>query len=351
MIDRTTIVSTIARFIATAQTTQQNAHGRASSFRLSSLLDLARTGDALSQTLRVAAPAQSFGVQSLQTYTVIGVDGSQIYPDRSFAAGVCGMINVGGIVLQYGQGSSSAHFFSSSLLVGKADMHPGLVFCPEVIDTLRALRELEVGIQKTLHFSLEERMNTLLLLDGSMIPYGLMLKSAAVQQFFATRFLALLAQCYENSIPVAWYISAPQSHMLARCVGEEEQTDAYLLDTFLKNSTTTPFFALNQSTLFGVLCPPEHAASFFYAKKNTEILRVECPFWVVESSRLRTLVSAVVYDQAEKGFGYPVALTEAHRQALITQTDRDFVLHQLQEQGLLLPGGAIKATRKQIIPA
>ena len=80
-------------------------------------------------------------------------------------------------------------------------------------------------------------------------------------------------------------------------------------------------------------------------------MRVECPAWVLKSPELRELVCAVVHDQAEKGFGYPVALTEAHRQALITEKDRDFVLYQLEQQGLSLPGGAVKATRKQIIPA
>jgi len=334
--------------VTSAQEKQQNAHSRASSLRLSAVLSKVKPGDCISEKIRVLAAPLTVQKKNVQSYCVVGVDGSQVYPDRSFASGVCGIINIGGLVLTYGEHSSTAEFFSASTLVSKADMQTGLVFCPEVIDTLRTLRELEAGLQKMRELTHSKKV---LLLDGSMIPYGLMLKNTAVQQFFATRFLSLLQECYDEQVIVAWYISAPQSQLLARAIGEDEQTDAQLLDGFLQDGQTTPFFTLNQSTLFGVSCGSQHATSFFYVQNGTEIIRIECPAWMLDLQTSQEFLCSVVADQVEKGFGYPVALTEAHRQALITEKDRDFVLLELERQGFVLPGGALKATRKQIIPA
>jgi hypothetical protein len=66
----------------------------------------------------------------------------------------------------------------------------------------------------------------------------------------------------------------------------------------------------------------EHEVRFFYLKAGDEIARVEFPRWV-EDRGLVGLVHALVLDQCERGQGYPVALSEAHEQAVLTGADRE----------------------------
>jgi hypothetical protein len=43
---------------------------------------------------------------------------------------------------------------------------------------------------------------------------------------------------------------------------------------------------------------------------------------VADSSELLEMVHALVVEQCRKGFGYPVALSEAHEQAVVSGADR-----------------------------
>jgi NurA-like 5'-3' nuclease len=54
-------------------------------------------------------------------------------------------------------------------------------------------------------------------------------------------------------------------------------------------------------------------------------------------------------DQVEKGMGYPVALTEAHRQAVVSEADRQSIL-QLLEHSSFHGVRTAKMLRKIIVP-
>ena len=66
-----------------------------------------------------------------------------------------------------------------------------------------------------------------------------------------------------------------------------------------------------------------HYIYFFYLHVGAEIARVELPEWVAEDRELLDLVHACVFDQAEKGQGYPVTLSEAHERAVVRGADRE----------------------------
>jgi hypothetical protein len=66
----------------------------------------------------------------------------------------------------------------------------------------------------------------------------------------------------------------------------------------------------------------DNEVRFFYLKGDEEIGRVEFPRWVEERG-LVDLVHTVVLDQCRRGQGYPVALSEAHEQAVVTGADRE----------------------------
>jgi hypothetical protein len=44
---------------------------------------------------------------------------------------------------------------------------------------------------------------------------------------------------------------------------------------------------------------------------------------VAENADLLNLTHSLVYDQCQRGQGYPVALSEAHEQAVVTGADRE----------------------------
>ena len=67
----------------------------------------------------------------------------------------------------------------------------------------------------------------------------------------------------------------------------------------------------------------DHAVHFFYLNAGEEIARVEIPEWVADSPELLSLVHAGIVDQCRKGHGYPVAISEAHEQAVVTAGDRE----------------------------
>jgi hypothetical protein len=70
----------------------------------------------------------------------------------------------------------------------------------------------------------------------------------------------------------------------------------------------------------------DHEVRFFYLKAGDEIARVEFPRWVGEWG-LVDLVHALILDQCRRGQGYPVALSEAHEQAVVKAADREQFQH------------------------
>jgi GNAT superfamily N-acetyltransferase len=66
-----------------------------------------------------------------------------------------------------------------------------------------------------------------------------------------------------------------------------------------------------------------HRVYFFYLRVDDEIARVEIPQWVATDDSLLNLTHGLVLDQCRRGQGYPVALSEAHEQAVVTGADRE----------------------------
>ena len=66
----------------------------------------------------------------------------------------------------------------------------------------------------------------------------------------------------------------------------------------------------------------QHKVFFFYLRLEDEIARVEVPEWVVRRKDI-DLAHALVLDQCRRRQGYPVALSEAHEQAVVTGADRE----------------------------
>jgi hypothetical protein len=90
---------------------------------------------------------------------------------------------------------------------------------------------------------------------------------------------------------------------------------------------------------------------FCYVHIGWEIVRIEFPAWVAEQPTLLDSALSLVLAQVTKGFGYPVALAEAHNQAVVRGGDRTRFFSLLEQQliqvGLKNVGVSYKEARKR----
>jgi len=193
--------------------------------------------------------------------------------------------------------------------------------------------------------------STLALLDGSLILWGL----AAYPEFVTESlldngFLTCLNQVKklnkDRKLAIASYISFPRSTdvvnalRVALCpydppdcdrycaAGEKRDCDAVagvqdreLFSGLLGLGERSALFISQSSVIrkhYG-----EHWIYFFYLRVDDEIARVEIPQWVARDENLLKLTHSLVLDQCQRGQGYPVALSEAHEQAVVTMADRE----------------------------
>ncbi|XGV95445.1 MAG: DNA double-strand break repair nuclease NurA [Leptolyngbya sp. BL-A-14] len=95
----------------------------------------------------------------------------------------------------------------------------------------------------------------------------------------------------------------------------------------------------------------DHHIYFCYVHVGTEIARVEFPAWVAEDLNLLDTALSLTLAQVQKGYGYPVALAEAHNQAVVRGGDRTRFFALLEQQmiraGLRNVGTSYKEARKR----
>lgn len=293
--------------------------------------------------------------QTPESYTVVAVDGSQVYPDRHISGAGCFLLNTGGVALRYGA-TSSAHFFSTPRVcisdeLRKADEN--LPFGAELVDLMREDDELKEAVVKAKEFSTD-----VVLLDGTIIFWPLEGKSPEVRRIFMQRYLASMQALYEARIPYAGYISMPKSRELINliklglcrfttancipchatyntfpCKAVDMLIDTHVVGKFVQPGQRTTLFASASNIVAEY---PAHLRPLFcYVHVGREIARLEIPAWVANDSVLLDRICQVARDQSEKGSGYPVCLAEAHEQAVIKGPDRDFFYHLINKLGLV----------------
>jgi hypothetical protein len=74
----------------------------------------------------------------------------------------------------------------------------------------------------------------------------------------------------------------------------------------------------------------DHRVQFCYINVGEEICRLEIPEWSSLGPAL-DLAHAGIVSQAEKGHGYPLAIQEAHEQAVVNGTDREYFAQLVEE--------------------
>ncbi len=289
-------------------------------------------------------------------FSVIAADGSHIDVDRHRSAR-CYLINVGSAVLRYGAEPDAALESSPRLYADDVD----LVIAPTasrgreqpVEGTLLGIKR---GVEECrrlagLAAGMPPGSTGLALLDGSLILWGLEAYPEFVTEVLLTDgFLDCLEEIRrlnrDRKLAVASYISFPRSTDVVNALrvalcpyepadcdrncppGKERECDVVagvrdrdLFSNLLADGERSGRFISPSRIIrerYG-----EHQVQFFYLRAGDEVARVEVPRWVAENEEVLGLTHALVLDQCRRGQGYPVALAEAHEQAVVTGADRE----------------------------
>jgi hypothetical protein len=315
-------------------------------------------------------------------FTVAATDGSHIDVDRHHSTR-CYLINIGAAVIKYGRQpdarlSSLPHVYSddSDLVIappgnGRQQAVEGTVLgARRSVEECRHLAEIVTA--------LPPNNDCLALLDGTLILWGL-----EPYPDFVTDVLldGGLLKCLEamrklngdKRLALASYISYPRSTdvvnvlRVAVCPSDAPDCDrdcppgknrkceavAGVLD---RDVFMDLLAAGERSALF--ISPSrivkehygEHRVYFYYLRVEDEIARIEVPQWVAENPVLLDLSHSLIIDQCRRGRGYPVALSEAHEQAVVTGADREnfwkLVESSLVEEHLLGAGSAKSLSKR-----
>jgi len=272
-------------------------------------------------------------------YAVCGIDGSQIYPDRHEGFSEY-LLNIGTAHFIYSADSRAELKNKPYLFSG---FENGTVITPEFVNAQRTDYELQHAVEVSCHES-----NPVIMFDGALMFWHL--QTPSMQERFLQHYLDYLVILQQKDTRYLGYISASHSCELvtllehaARLMDMPAVFD-YLVDTdisefFLKPGQFTQIF--KPISELSDMYPAPLKPCFMYLHVGSEIARVEVPEYLANNHDIVKYLVALILDQAQKGYGYPVALSEAHEQAVVKAADRDFFytmlqMHHQQKQTLSL---------------
>ena len=320
-------------------------------------------------------------------YKVMAVDGSQIDVSRH-APLIYNLINIGKVILTYGVSSSAVLESKPEIAVGENELYMedkdstrSVPIEGAVLGIKRSLRELET-LSETIATDTNE-LPTLALLDGTLIFWTITansLPTSVIDRLINTYLIPSLDRIKEKSIKsptsLASYISSPKSTdvvntlRLAICPYSPINCD---LHCGTLNVGTRPCDSVNSITdqdIFSIFLDigqrseiffstsqviqkyySGHEIGFFYLNTGKEIARIEIPVWVASDHALVDLTHSLILDQIDKGLGYPISLSEAHEQAVVTPQNRNafnaIIETMLTNQDVSI-GGSQKSSSKQV---
>jgi hypothetical protein len=288
-------------------------------------------------------------------FTVLATDGSHIDVDRHQSTR-CFLINIGSVVIRYGRHPDALLSSSPRLYSDDKDLAivpPGGGREQPVEGTILGIKRSVEECERLagLAADLPPESTALALLDGTLILWGLeaypdFVTDALLHDGLLKFLDAMKKLNKDRRLALASYISFPRSTDVVNVLrvavcpndipdcdkqcppGKERDCDGLAgvrdRDLFIDRLDSG-----ERSALF--ISPSkvvrehygEHRVYFFYLRVGEEIARIEIPQWVAENADLLNLTHSLVFDQCRRGHGYPVVLSEAHEQAVVTGADRE----------------------------
>lgn len=308
-------------------------------------------------------------------HSVIATDGSQISPSRHEIA-YCYLINVGRVLLHYGTAEYPLLDSIPEIYYKATDLYKARQWGISTEEWMGLQRRVaEVKNLTELCLSQTRTTPLLALEDGSLIHWHL----EAYPQEARREFLEPILQCWDRlaarGIPLAGYISAPRSVEMTNflrllvCPYPAPQCQKHCGHLPLEEAPCSKLHPLRDGTLWHKCLTPGYSSGLWqsrasilgeygkhqiyvsYLHTGQEMARIEMPAWTALDPELRRQALSIVLSQVQKGYGYPIALAEAHNQAVVTSTDRRRFFLVLEQQmiksGLKQVGTSLKEARKR----
>lgn len=345
-------------------------------------------------------------------HTVIATDGSQIAPSHHEIA-YCYLINVGRVMLHYGQsvhplldslpevfykpedlyvsrhwGIRTEEWMGYRRTVSEASVLAELACDWLNIPMQKAGNEAESNVLSSDANNLksispdrsvgtiqttESSVPTLAMVDGSLIYWFLEQLPTEARDQILPPILEAWEQLRLAKVPLMGYLSAARSiesinflrlpactHPAPNCMSfcaNLERTPCQIFDSLRDSSLWASHLEPGQRSCLWRSSAKildlydRHYVYFCYVHVGTEIARIEIPAWVAEDSAMLNQALSLMLAQVQKGYGYPVALAEAHNQAVVRGGDRARFFAMLEQQmiraGIRNVGTSYKEARKR----
>jgi len=320
--------------------------------------------------------------------TIIATDGSQISPSHHEIA-YCYLLNIGRVMLHYGQTKHPILDSIPEIFYKPEDLYISRqwgIKTEEWMGYRRATSEAiilaELGCNCLKLNGNKLSAPTLAMVDGSLIYWFLDTLPTEARD----RILNPILQSWDllrlAGIPLLGYVSASRSGesisflRFAACTYDEPDCISNCPNigfgattSYADKAPCQVFEPLRDTTLWeSILSPGErsplwrsslrildlyelHQIYFCYVHVGTEIARIEVPEWVAQDAEKFELALSLMLAQVHKGGGYPVALAEAHNQAVVKGGDRGRFFALLEQEmikaGLKNVSISYKETRKR----
>ena len=306
-------------------------------------------------------------------YAVAATDGSTMLPDRHSPARFY-LVNIGQVYLRYGDNPTALLSSEPDLRYSEDDLWVSARQRRMPInETILGLRRAVAELQAAADLLEGEPLPAIALVDGTLILWMLESLDDEIIESLLPEFLDVLSILQAYRVPVAGYISSPGATDLfgalrvAACDYPDHNRDIDCMDCWrrimneghtaacdilprvtdrfvaehaanLRPGQRTAAFP-SESRILGRY-QAQHRVWFCYVHTGREIARIEIPRWVADDPELLDRVHAIIWDQAQLGLGYPVALQEAHEQAVLSMADRrlveETVERRLASQGMVV---------------
>ncbi|MBD2384327.1 DNA double-strand break repair nuclease NurA [Cylindrospermum sp. FACHB-282] len=307
-------------------------------------------------------------------HTVISTDGSQISPNHHEIA-YCYLINIGRVVLHYGQNRHPLLDSLPEVFYRPEDLYVSRQWGIKTDEWMGFCRTAsEITVLAEVACSMKGEVPILAMVDGSLIYWFLEQLPMDARDRILPPILEAWKQMRDAQIPLMGYLSAsrnidamnflrlsacphPVPDCITYCPNQLEAVpckkfdplrDTALWATQLKPGQRGPLWRSNAR----ILELYENQTIYFcYVHVGTEIARIEFPAWVAENTTMFDQALGLMLAQVQKGYGYPVAIAEAHNQAVVRGGDRARFFALLERQmikaGIKNVGTSYKEARKR----
>jgi NurA domain len=312
-----------------------------------------------------------------KAHTVIATDGSQIAPSHHEIA-YCYLLNIGRIILHYGQSKLPLLDSLPEVFYRPEDLYVSRqwgVRTEEWMGYCRTSAESTVLAELAESFVSKTDAPTIAMTDGSLLHWFLEPLPGEARDRILQPILESWAQLRAMRVPIVGYISASRSGEATNFL--RLHTCPYIAPDCATHCADLPNKApcqvldpLRDAGIWGRLLAPgersplwrssakiqdfygdDYAIHFCYVNVGAEVARVEVPAWVALDADVLAMTLSLVVAQVQKGYGYPVALAEAHNQAVVRGGDRSrfFALleREMVKAGLRNVGTSYKEARKR----